>query len=346
VISTRALNRATLARQLLLKRHAIGAVEAAERIAGLQAQVPKPPAIGLWSRIEGFTLADLRDAIASRQLVRATLMRGTLHLVSRRDFLMWRPAIQPVLTAGAESITKSGGAMDIDALTSAARKFLARGPHVFEDIRQHLVERFPSHNDRFMGYAVRMHLPLVMVPDDSPYSYPPNSEFALADAFLGESVPKQASAHDLALRYLAAFGPATAADFQAWSGLKGAKVLFDELRPKLLALRDEKKRELFDLPDAPRPDEDADAPVRFLPEYDNLLLAHADRTRIISDEHRPRVVTKNLRVLATFLVDGVVAGTWSIEKKKLALDPFIKLTKKVSAALAEEGDALVKMFTK
>ncbi len=346
MLSTRALNRATLARQLLLQRHAIGVVEAVERLAGLQAQVPKPPAIALWSRVENFTLAAWREAIADRQLVRSTLMRGTLHLVSRRDFLAWRPAIQPVLTAGAVSITRASDAIDIPAVTSAARAFLARDGRVFEDIRQHLVERFPNHNDRHLGYAVRMHLPLVMVPDDSPYSYPPNSAFALATAFLGVEVPEEATARDLALRYLAAFGPATPADFQAWSGLKGAKAVFEELRPGLITLRDEKKRELFDLPDAPRPGDDAEAPVRFLPEYDNLLLAYADRTRIIRDEHRPLVVTKNLRVLATFLVDGAVAGTWSIEKKKLSLVPFVKLTRKVTDALHEEAAPLVKMFTK
>lgn len=340
MISTRALNRATLARQLLLQRHDIGIVEAVERLAGMQAQVPKPPAIGLWTRLTNFTLDDYRKAIASKELVRATLMRGTLHLVSRRDFLAWRSAIQTVLTAGYESITKTSTPIDLDALLVAARAFLARQPRVFEDIRQHLIAKFPTYNDRHAGYAVRMNLPLIMVPDDSPYSYPPNSEFAEATSFLGASIAKNAATHDLVLRYLAAFGPATPADFQAWSGLKGAKPIFEELRSQLITLRDEKKRELFDLPDAPCPDEDVDAPLRFLPEYDNLLLAHADRTRIISDEHRPLVVTKNLRVLPTFLVDGVVAGTWSIEKKKLVLAPFGKLTKKVSDALMREGEAL------
>lgn len=343
MITTRALNRATLARQLLLQRHRIKLVAAVERLAGLQAQVPKPPAIGLWSRVEAFSLDAYRQALEKRELVRSTLMRGTLHLVSRRDFVAWRPAIQPVLTAAAAQITK--GAIDIDATLKAARKFLGKKSAIFEEIRQHLVGEFPGAHDRFLGYAVRMYLPLAMVPDASPYGFPPNSEFALADAFLGETISSDASAHDLALRYLAAFGPATVADFQAWSGLKGAKPLFEELRPKLITFAD-KKRELFDLPDAPRAEEETDAPVRFLPEFDNLLLAHADRTRIISEEFRPRVVTKNLRVLATFLVDGFVAGTWSIEKKKLVLDPFVKLTKKVSDALHAEGEQLVKLFTK
>jgi winged helix DNA-binding protein len=346
VITNRALNRATLARQLLLERHKIGIVAAVERLAGLQAQVPKPPAIGLWTRVAKFTLDDYRDALAKRELVRGTLMRGTLHIVSRRDFIAWRPAIQPVLTTAADAITRSGGTLDLDALLKSARKFLGKKSAIFEDIRQHLISEFPQYNDRLMGYAVRMHLPLAMMPDQSPYAYPTNSEFAVAESFLGEKISKEDSAHDLALHYLAAFGPATPADFQTWSGLKGGKPLFEELRPKLVTFRDEKKRELFDLPNAPRPDEGIESPVRFLPEFDNLLLAHAERTRIISDEHKPRVVTKNLRILATFLVDGVVAGTWTIEKKKLVLEPFGKLTKKVNDALLAEGEPLVKMFTK
>jgi hypothetical protein len=343
VITNRALNRATLARQLLLQRHKLKLVDAVERLAGLQAQVPKPPAIGLWTRVENFTIDAYRDALAKQELVRATLMRGTLHLVSRRDFLAWRALIQPVLTSAADSITKGG--VDVDATTKAARKFLGSKSAIFEDIRQHLVAKFPEANDRHLGYAVRMHLPLLMMPDESAYGFPTNSEFGLCDTVLGEPISTKTRLHDLVLRYLAAFGPATVADFQTWSGLKGAKPVFDELRPKLVTFAD-KKRELFDLPDAPRPDEGADAPVRFLPEFDNLLLAHADRTRIISDEHRPRVATKNLRILATFLVDGMVAGTWSIEKKKLVLDPFVKLTKKMNDALQEEGARLVAAFPK
>jgi hypothetical protein len=236
-----------------------------------------------------------------------------------------------------------GGNVDVDRTVAAARTFFAEKPHIFEDVRQHLVKQFPDVNDRLLGYAVRMHLPLVMVPDDSAWSYPPNSEFTLApiaDADLDADLRK------LALRYLGAFGPASAADFQAWSGLRGMAKLFDELRPKLETFRDEKKRELFDLPSAPRPDADTPAPARFLPEYDNLLLAHADRTRIISDAHRSRVVTKNLRVLPTFLLDGVVAGTWSIARKSrsatLTITPFAKITRTDRAVLEEEGEPLLR----
>jgi len=344
-LTTRALNRATLARQLLLRREAIGVVDAVARLAGMQAQVPKPPFLGLWSRVEGFTRESLRDAIARRELVRATLMRGTIHLVTRDDFLAFRPAVQPVLTAGREAITKGGGPIDVASVVAAGRAFFGAQPRPFDALRKHFAATHPDRNERFLAYAVRMHLPLVLVPDDSRWSYAPDADFAVAETFLDTPIAAEASAHSLAIRYLAAFGPATPADFQAWSGLKNAKPLFEELRPQLVTFGD-KKRELFDLPDAPRPGEDVDAPVRFLPEYDNLLLAHADRTRIIDDEHRPLVVTKNLRVLATFLVDGVVAGTWSIERKKktatLVLAPFGKLAKRDRDALVHEGEQLLR----
>jgi winged helix DNA-binding protein len=338
MLSPRALSRATLARQLLLERAKITPVKAVARLAGMQAQVPKPPFIGLWSRIEAFEHDDLRKAIARGELVRGTMMRGTLHLATRKDFAVWRPALQPMLTAGQEAITK-GSAIDVDGVIAEARTFFAKKPRTFEEVREHLMTRFPDVNDRQLGYIARMRVPLAMVSDDSTWSYPANCAFALAET-------SDAALPDLALRYLGAFGPATAMDFQAWSGLRGAAALFGELRPKLQTLRDARGRELFDLPHAPRPDEDTPAPIRFLPEYDNLLLAHADRTRVIADEHRPKVVTKNLRVLSTFLVDGFVAGTWSIARKTksatLTIAPFGKLTRADRSTLTAEGEQLVR----
>jgi len=198
-----------------------------------------------------------------------------------------------------------------------------------------------------MAYAIRMHLPLVQVPTDDAWGFPAASDFALADDWLGKKIPtEEAPAHMLVRRYLAAFGPATPKDAQVWSGLQSLRAAFEELRPELVTFRDERKRELFDLPDAPRPDEDTPAPVRFLPEFDNLVLAHDDRTRVIADEHRPKVTLKNLQVRATFLVDGFVAGAWKVERKKktatLVLEPFGKLTKKTLTELEREGEALLR----
>jgi hypothetical protein len=331
-LSTRALNRATLARQMLLARERVDVVTAVARLAGMQAQIPKPPFLGLAARIEGFDADELRRAIAGGALVRATLMRGTLHLVTKKDFVAWRNALQPVLTAAVRTITKD--AVDVERVGDAARKLLAKGPRTFEEIREHLVSLFPDANDRWLGYTVRMHLPLTMVPDDSAYSFPSNSAFALFGGKLAKADPAP-----LALRYLAAFGPATPADFATWSGLRDTRAVFDELRPRLVTFRDERKRELFDLAEAPRPAEETPAPPRLLPEFDNLLLAHADRARIIADADRPRIATKNLRIPQTFLVDGFVAGTWKLEKKKLVLEPFGKLTRAVRDALEAEAQA-------
>jgi hypothetical protein len=333
-LTRRALNRALLARQLLLERQRVTPQKAIEALAGLQAQEAKPPYVALWTRLDGFTRQALHDAIVERKVVRGTMMRGTLHLVSRNDYLAWRPALQPVLSRIAEGITKN--AYDAEGLCTTAREFFDEQPRPFEELR----ECFPKADARAMAYTVRLHLPLLMVPDDSAWSYPTNAAFAVAETFLKEKL-KPAAAEDFVLRYLAAFGPATPADFQNWSGFASARALFDELRPKLETFRDEKKRELFDLPKAPRPDEETAVPVRFLPEFDSAILGHADRSRIISDEHRPRVATKNLRILPTFLVDGFVAGTWTIAKKKLELTPFVKLDKGTRAALDEEGERLV-----
>lgn len=338
MLTLRALNRATLARQMLLQRAKIGAREAVERLAGMQAQVAKPPFIGLWSRIDGFEREQLAKAIHGKDVVRGTMMRGTIHLVSRNDYLAWRSPIQPVLTRGAAAIARS--AYDPAELCEIARKFFDTRPCTFEELR----ELFPKGDERLMAYTVRMHLPLVMVPDDSRWCYPPNSAFAVAETYLGRKLKVSDKPHDLALRYLAAFGPATAKDFERWSGLTGGRALFDELRPKLVTFAG--KRELFDLPEAPRPEEEVEAPVRFLPEFDNLLLAHDDRARIISAAHQPRVATKNLRILATFLVDGFVAGTWTFGRKSksatLTLTPFLKLDKRTRKELEEEGEKLVR----
>jgi hypothetical protein len=340
ILTLRALNRATLARQMLLRRERVGVKETITRLAGMQAQVPKPPFLGLWSRIEGFEREELHRLITKREVVRATMMRGTIHLVTRNDFLKWRAPLQPMLARGAAAITKLPGNFDIDALCAEGCRFFDEEPRTFEELRDHLGIVYPGKNARLLAYAVRMHLPLVLVPNDSAWSYAANADFAVAETWLRKPVAPSADATDLALRYLAAFGPATVADFQTWSGLQTQRATFEALRPKLVTFRDEKKRELFDLPDAPRPSEDVEAPVRFLPDYDNLLLSHADRNRVIADEHRKKIVTGNLRILATFLVDGVVAGTWIVEKDRIRVSPFGKLTKVQRAEVDEEKEKL------
>jgi hypothetical protein len=347
VRSLRELNRATLARQMLLEREDSTVVYTVERLAGMQAQEAKPPYIGLWSRLRSFERADLLDEVRKRALVRVTAMRGTLHLMSTRDYLAIRACLQPMLDVAMMSILKNrGDGIDVDAFVEQARDFFASREATFNDLRAVLAESNPDIDIRAAAYAARLRLPLVQTPDGAPWGWTNDPKFTLASSWLGTEVPAEGEIDGFVLRYLGAFGPATMADFQAWSGVKNAKDAFDRLRPRLVTFRDERKRELFDLPDSPRPGADVPAPVRYLPDFDNLMLGHADRTRVIPDEYRQRVATANLRTLASFLVDGMVAGTWKIEVKRktatLVLDSFQPLAKGVQEALVDEGERLLR----
>jgi hypothetical protein len=347
-LTLRAQNRATLARQLLLAREKTTARDAVERLMGLQAQWPRPPFVGLWSRVEAFERDDLAGALLRKELVRATMMRGTLHVVSARDFQRLRPAIQPVLTRGMKSILRDRAtALDVPALVASARAFFEEEPRTFTELRDHLMTLHPAGDERAMGFAVRTHLPLVQVPTAATWAFPADADFAVAEAWLGSPLGKDASPGALVLRYLAAFGPATVADAQAWSGLQGLREVMEALRPGLVTLRDERGRELFDLPDAPRPGEDTVAPTRFLPEFDNLIVSRAD-ARFVAEEHRSSIFLSALRVLPTVLVDGFAAATWKVERKKaaatLVISPFAPLAKKTRAAVEDEASALLRFL--
>lgn len=347
VLSRRALNRATLARQMLLVRAAVPVEAAVARLFGMQAQLAKPPFIGLWTRLAGFDRAALSTALAARRIVRATAWRGTLHLLTDEDLLAFRGSLQEMLSRGMRSILRERAeGLDMEKLIAEARVFFAAQPATFDAARAHLAARFPVADERALGFAVRTHLPLVQVPDGSTWGYPAAADFALADAWLGRAIPTETAAFpDLVRRYLAAFGPATVSDAQVWSGIGGLRAIFEALRDELVTFADERGRELFDLPAAPRPGPESAAPVRFLPDYDNLVLGHDDRSRFVADEHRPRLITRNLQIPGTFLVDGFVAGTFRIERKKrlatLTLAPFGKLLKKDLHALEAEGEALL-----
>jgi len=348
-MSLRALNRATLARQMLLAREKVKPLAAIERVAGLQAQWPSPPFVGLLARVDGFARLDLARLLTKRDAVRATMMRGTIHVVSARDYMELRPAITPVLERGMRSILRGRGAeLDVDAIVRDAAAFLANGPATFTAIRDHLASLHPREDERAMGFAVRMRVPLVMAPTAARWAFPADAEFTMAEAWLGRALKASSGPRALILRYLAAFGPATTSDMQTWSGLQGLAKVVEELRPELYVTRGPRGREMFDLRGAPRPDEDAPAPVRMLPAFDNLLLGHADRTRVVSEAHRKWVFPSGLRVEPTFLVDGFVAGTWRIERKKslahMTLSPFAALSKAAQRDLAAEASALVRFL--
>ena len=344
-ITIEALNRATLARQLLLERSPLDPVTAIERIGGLQAQEARPAFQALWTRLEGFDRAALHDALHDRSVVRGTTMRATLHMMSAADFSALRPVLQPVLDGALESVLKQRGAtVDRAKVVAAAKRLLKREPLTFNALRDELAERFPDTEIRSLGYTVRMQVPLLMLPTDDRWSFASDSRFTLAEEWLGTQLPKP-DREALVRRHLGAFGPATAADVQNWSGLKGLKDTVEGMADELAAFR-LGRRTLYDLPDAPRPDPGTPAPPRLLPEFDSVLLAHQDRTRVIADEHRKALATKNLRVAATFLVDGVVAGSWAVERKgkaaTLTLSSFGRLRKADKEALAAEAEALAR----
>lgn len=211
-----------------------------------------------------------------------------------------------------------------------------------------LSELMPDCDVGALRYTVRTHLPLIQVPVSSGWSYPGNPKFTLAEAWLDKPTPTDENLKMLVFRYLAAFGPASVTDIQTWSGLTKLKASIEKLKPALHVYHDERGRELFDLPDAPIPSADTPAPERFIPEFDNLLLAHNDRTRIIADEYRSKVYLPGLRVAATFLIDGVVRGVWKIEKKKdtatLIIEPFASLTKQNRNALTGEAEQLIRFI--
>ena len=346
-LGLRELNRATLARQMLLEREDLPVLAAIERLAGLQAQLARPPYVGLWTRLRDFRREDLARLIEERQVIKASLMRATLHLFTTQDYTRFRTTLQPALTRAWSGIVKNRKVnFDLEDLLAEAKQYINEKPRTFAEISEMVAGLLPGQDVGAMRYGIRTHLPLVQVPISGGWSYSGNPEFTLAESWIDRPLSPQENLRELALRYLAAFGPASAADMQTWSGLSDMKHVFDQLKPDLKMFTDEKSRELFDLSDLAHPAGDASAPVRFLPEFDNLLLSYKDRTRIIADEHRPKVFLPGLRVRATILIDGFVQGAWSVELKKdeaaLRIEPFDALAKHDRDALNEEGERLIR----
>ena len=352
VLTQRALNRALLSRQLLLSRVPAAAdrpgqvLETVEHLAGLQAQAPFPPYYGLWSRLDGFRPADLAGLLTTRQVVRIALMRGTIHLVSARDCLLLRPLVQPALDHVLGVLF--GGRLDaaeLARLAAAGRALAGRQPCTFSELGTHLAQRWPGHPPNSLAQAVRVLVPLVQVPPRAVWGAAGQARHVPAEAWLGEPLAARPDAEILVRRYLTAFGPATIADLQRWSGRARLGETVRRLRPELALFRDEQGRELFDLPEAPRPGPDMPAPARLVAEFDNLLLGHADRTRVISDPHRRRLGTVNAVIPGAVLVDGFVIGSWRItaagETATLTIRPFESVPRAAFAALEAEGQRLL-----
>jgi hypothetical protein len=344
VLGPRALNRALLARQLLLRRTSLPATAAIEHLVGMQAQAPNAPYIGLWTRLAGFHTDDLAQLLTERRVVRGPLMRTTLHLVSAGDYLALRPVLQPVLERGLFSGSPFGrrlAVVDITALLAAGRALLEERPRSTAALGKLLAERWPDRDATALAHAIRYLLPLVQLPPRGIWGASGQATWTTVEAWLGRSLAADTTAGEMVMRYLAAFGPATARDVQAWCWLTGLREVIERLRPRLCTFRDASGNELFDLPDAPRPDPDTPAPPRFLPEYDNILLSHADRTRIIADEHRSRVFT-----LGSLHVDGFVRGAWTIKRQRgaatLRVELFVPLSAADRTSVMEEGIQLLR----
>jgi hypothetical protein len=312
VLSREALNRATLKRQLLLEQATMAPQVAVSHLVGLQAQNPLDPYLALWSRLEHFDAAVLAELVESRSLVRIVVMRGTIHLVTADDALVLRPLMQPVLDAEIARHSQFAPLLvgvDIEPVVHFARSQLAERPFTGPELRAVLSERFPTLHAAALSYACRCLLPLVQVPPRGMWGRSGQVNSALLESWIGRSLSSPSSIDDVVVRYLAAFGPATAADASAWSRLTGMREIFDRLRPRLRVFRDDRNRELFDLPDAPRPVADTPAPVRFLPEYDNVLLSHADRSRFSSDQPGALAGAAG-PYKGAVLVDGTVHAIW------------------------------------
>jgi len=351
ILSNRALNRASLERQGLLRRVALPVTDALTHLVGLQAQVPLNPYHALWSRLEAFDPDELGRLMLDRQVVRIVCMRGTIHLVTASDALVLRPMSQSVLDREMRNHRDHAPVLrdlDLAPILAFGREFFA-DPRTIPQARTAMAERFADLDPAALVFACRNNLALVQVPPRGVWGRAAQVTLATTEGWLGRSPEIAPRIDEVVLRYLGAFGPALVADVAAWSGLQAMREVLERLRPRLRTFRDERGRELFDLPDAPRPDPDTPAPVRFLPEYDNVLLSHSDRSRFSnSDPAIPRLWTVP-SVRGSVLVEGQVRAAWTLERDPSSGGVTLTvlhtgLAKKAQGATAAEGRRLLRFL--
>jgi hypothetical protein len=340
-----------LARQFLLERDDRSAAEAIEHLVGLQAQAPDAPYVALWSRLSGFRTDDLATLLLDRAAVRMSLYRATIHLVTARDCLRLRPLIQVVLerSFAGSPFAKYLDGVDMAALVQAGRTAVDEEPRTRGGLREVLLERWPDRDPDSLAYAITYNVPMVQLPPRGIWGQRGAVAWTSTENWLGckQEVPGPSALDDLVLRYLGAFGPGSVKDAQLWSGLTRLREVFDRLvaAQALRSFRDEAGVELYDLPDAPRPEADRPAPPRFLPEYDNLLLSHAERSRIIEDGRPVPLPPGNGGAIGTLLVDGFFRATWRVTRSDdsatLTVEPFASLPGADADAVTEEGQQLL-----
>jgi len=344
-LTKRELNRALLARQMLLRRHEVAAEEVIEKLVGMQAQVPNDPYLALWTRIEGFQTADLAQLFDQRKVVRAGLMRGTIHLVTARDCLYLQQVTRPVMDRMFFSGSPYGRnlkGIDIEEVVARGRKFIEEKPRTRAELRPLLAERWPEHDPGSLAYAVTYLLPLVQVTPRGIWGKSGQAAWAMTETWLDRKLEADATPDEMIMRYLAAFGPASVMDVQAWCGLTRLREVAARL--ELRAFKDENGRELLDVPDAPLPHPDTPAPPRFFPEYDNVFLGHADRSRISSGSYADLEFPKG-PFKGTFMVDGFLSGFWRVDRDRdsaaLIIEPLVKLSRSERQPLVEEASRLL-----
>jgi hypothetical protein len=347
VLGPRALNRALLDRQLLLRRANLSALQAIEHLAGMQAQAPNAPYVGLWTRLADFRPDELATLMTERTVMRTHLMRNTVHLVSARDGLAMRGLMQPFLARTFASSVFAPNLADVDLpeLLDAGRALLRDRPRTRSELGRLLAEQWPGRDPISLAYAITNLVPTVQVPPRGIWGTNGQATYTTAETWLGGRQEPELSPGELVLRYLAAFGPATVRDVQAWCGLTRLGEITERLRPRLRTFRDASGGELFDLPDAPRPDPDTPAPPRFLPEYDNVLLSHANRGRIIPGRRSVPLPPGLGGTTGTVLIDGFWQAVWKVTRQRgavtLRIEPFARLSARQTTAVSSEGSRLL-----
>ena len=350
-LGPRALNRALLARQGLLERTTATVPELVARLCGLQAQVPSNPYVALWARIDGFRPEALSDLLASRALARAQTLRATIHLHTAEDLRALQPLTGDVLARVFRGqFRRLLGDVPAEDVAAFGRSLLAGEPRSRAELTPDLTARWPGVDANALAQAVTFGNPLVQATPRGLWGRSGRARWAPTEAWLGAPLDPEPSVDAWVLRYLAAFGPATSADVRTWSGFTGLRAVLGRLRPRLRAFRDEHGRELLDVEDGALPDPDTPAPPRFLPEYDNVALAHADRARIASPA-APGQPWPSGTWIGTLYVDGCFRGYWGAEvgdaAATLTVDRFVPLRSDpggTAAAIEAEGVALLALI--
>ncbi|NEC04102.1 winged helix DNA-binding domain-containing protein [Streptomyces sp. SID7909] len=337
VLTPRALGRATLDRQLLLRRTAVSAKEAVTHLVGLQAQNTKPPYYQLLARLQGFRPADLSLLMEAREVVRIVSLRSTIHTHTAEDALTLRPLMQPAVDRELNMFRKRLPGVDPDRLRELSRAYVEEAPRSPKEIRERLLTEWPDADPQALGLAARCLLPLVQVTPRGLWGVSGGVALTTVERWLGHAAEAAPDIERAVLRYLGAFGPASVRDMQSWAGLTRLTEVFERLRPRLVTFRDEHGTELFDLPDAPRPAEDTPAPPRFLPEFDNVLLGHADRTRVIPAALKGLNGVGN-QTYGSVLVDGFFAAVWRLDTARDA--PAVVTVQEVRPLTSAECEAV------